>query len=192
MTERNTEIPWYKSQMTPKDVARYFRDYAVYGGYNVGKKYQTYGELWSEDEMVVQTGLLHLILDKMEDMQRQKFEEQRKKNWHVSHKTWLRVHVSSMRRLLAQHEKEAKRLIEMFGSEIKRSSDLIEERELRHFSQLFRNSREEYRGAEAALRCKVARMQSVKKRDDLLNLKGIGKKTLQKLQSRATQAARCN
>ena len=64
-TERDTEIPTDNRHKTPREIAQYLHDLDL----RIGKKYKTYGDLWSVPDGTLQIGLLHLILDSLEVIQ---------------------------------------------------------------------------------------------------------------------------
>ena len=164
---RNRTLYDFEKHKTPRDVAEYFR----YEGRKIGKEYATHGDVWDVKDSVVQTGLLHLILDELKKTPTDPLD---------NHDVWVRKEGIKCLKLIKTHERESSRLIKMFGTK-NLGHDLVNRSDIHYLSKLFRSDRPVYHKRIMFLKEKIARLKSVKKPDDVINLEGIGKKTTQKL-----------
>ena len=174
MPERNEELEEWQKHKTPRDVARYMRDRA----HSVGSRYETHEDVWQASDAIVQTGLLHLILDILEQ---DRFDPMDR------HRRWLSYWHPEVTKAIAAHERHRKRLVAMFGEEVNLGMDMDNHLDIHHSSQLYRLDTEVHRRKFQDLESKLKRMRSVRKPEDVSNLNGIGKKKaveiLQKMQT---------
>ena len=177
MSERNQELPESQQHKTPTPLAEYMRSV----GAEVGREYKTHGEIWDADPQLMQIGLLHLILDELEDMQ--KTEDPME-----GHAYWLNHIRDNVEKLNREHATQLLRLLLMFGADAKLGSDMENGFDIHKSSQVFRRNRWRHSVEMTDLEKKVKRLKSVCNPEDVVNLHGIGKKTaLKLLQNRNTQ-----
>lgn len=166
------------SHMTPKQVALYMRD----EGYTVGRKYETHGNVWDEREEVVQTGLLHLILDAIEDTQPQPSVLD-------AHQDWLIMWYPYVAKAIAEHEEQRRRLVAMFGDDAYLGPDATNFRDIHCFSMVYRTDPERHQNDLNELERKTKRMKKVLKPEHITRLHGIGEarasRILGKLQAKS-------
>lgn len=183
MPERDGKLEEWEKHKTPKGVAEYMRD----EGRSVGRKYETHGDVWQASDATVQTGLLHLILDKLE---LDKLEQMQKRADPMEgHREWLEHWHPRVTKAIAEHEKHRKRLVAMFGEEAKLGADMRNYFDIHRSSRLYRRDTAEHYRAFERLELKLKRMRSVRKPEDVSNLDGIGQKKalqiLQKMQAKS-------
>jgi hypothetical protein len=165
---RDDIIPLWGQHKSPRDIALYMRSV----GDRVGKEYKTHGEVWDADS-ALKTGLLHLILDKLESSN-QTDEALR------GHREWLTVWHKKILKMVAMHQKERDRLVKMFGHD-KIGPDMNNHFTVHESSLAFRTHRRRHFGRCRDLAAKVKRMRSVRKPEDAANLDSIGKKRTEQL-----------
>jgi len=178
MPERNEKLYEWEKHKTPKGVAEYMRDQ----GRTVGRKYETHGDVWQANDAIVQTGLLHLILDKLEQMQERSDPME-------GHQEWLEHWHGRVTKAVAEHEKQKARLLVMFGADANLGADLRNYFDVHRSSRLYRRDSTNHLQAFERLEEKIKRMRSVRKPEDVENLEGIGEKKalkiLQKMQTKS-------
>ena len=167
--EREDELPLWEQHKSPAKVARYMRD----EGRVVGRTYKTHGDVWNVEHSLVQVGLLHLILDELELIREGKEDPLEE------HIEWLEYWKPIIDKLLVKHRRQKERLIAMFHTE-ELGKDL-RHHNINLFSCVYRADRARHRDMVDLLREKVERMASVKSVEQIINLKGIGKKTAAKI-----------
>ena len=165
-SERDQSLPYYRRHMTPRDVAEYMRT----TGSDIGREYKTHGDVWDADDATLKTGLLHLILDELQRLNCSSDELLRR------HALWLKHFRQDLACLIAKYDKERYRLVRMFKTD-KLGPDMKNEFTLLNASQIFRSeNRREYREWLTDLESKYERLRSVKRPEDIKNLRGVGKK----------------
>jgi len=165
--DKNTPLSDYERVRTPRDVARYARNW------NLGKEYRTHGDVWSAGESIVQTGLLHLILDEL--------QKEPEPDPLIKHREWLKCYYPYVSSLFKEHEKQRRRLAVMFGEGARLGRDASIYPDISMFSAMYRRDRQDHYESIESIKRKISRMKSVKKPKDVTNLAGIGKKTAEKL-----------
>lgn len=169
MPSRDEEIPVDARHMSASDIATYMRT----DGKRLGREYKTHGEIWDVDKDVVQIGLLHLILDELQ-------KDKAARDPMDAHATWLTQWRPEMLIILESFEAQRARLFAMFGTE-----DLGEDVQngfgIHESSLLYRKNLRRHWEYVYALNGQLQRLSSVKKPEDIVNLRGIGKKTAAKL-----------
>jgi hypothetical protein len=178
----DSEHPLYEWEQhkTPRDLAIYYRT----KGSTVGRRYLTETQIWKADDSKVQIGLLHLIVDKLEEIAKanSKVEDRL-----LVHRRWLNHYKGFFDRMDQRHKQERARLKKMFGRLRELGEDVTYSFCPNHAAKLFATERILYdiamRNAEDALK----RMQAVKEPSDVVSLKGIKKvraaKILKRLQT---------
>ena len=171
MEDRSTPIGWRERIRTPKEVAQYFRT----RGSTVGRDYKTYGDIWDIKPDVVQVGLLHLILDTLEEIHTPKLSPLE------IHRIWLNHVRGEAERTLACHKKECDRISKFCDLKL-----LLDDANLSLFAciEYLRESHKRMaeKGQKYALheikeiRERTERLKLVQTLDDLEQLHGIGKK----------------
>lgn len=163
----------YEQHKTPKQVAQYMRTI----GRGVGRKYTTHGSVWNVSDQVLQIGLLHLLLDELELLNNKAKKEavnDRKRQ------RWLRDWHPKVTSLLANIKQQEKRLSEMFGTNFPRPC-YWSRLDIHDFSEYFHEDFDWFSKCLKMQESRLARLKSVKKPEDVINLHGIGKKTAEKL-----------
>lgn len=145
-------------------------------GFGVGRKYKTYGELWDVEPEILQTGLLHLILDQLEKTPINKDLEIE------THSKWLQREYPRVSALICKHQKECQRIekfcrLELLGRDVK---DVDPNR----FSLTYRQSWSDHWKLLTKLMAKVDRLKKVKSLEDLAELAGIGMTAAKKIKTK--------
>ena len=165
MSNRDEKLWAWEKHKTPRDVAQYFRS----EGSGVGREYNTHGDVWAASEAIVQTGLLHLILDKLEEMQKPKDLMKR-------HPVWLEIWHPLVTKEVAEFEKHRKRLTNMFGGEADLGCDMSNCFDVHYSSDLYLQGGDRHKQRYESFKKQLMRLKSVRKPEDVINLEGIGKK----------------
>jgi hypothetical protein len=170
MPERDDKLPWWQRLMSAKAVAQYMRN----EGRDIGSEYSTHGDVWDEKDEVVQTGLMHLILDQLQRLNANKDE------WYDQHRRWLRDHYDEAQRLVMEHAQHKSRLVALCGAEVYRSSDL-RSNSIHWMAETYYRGWSEYKELRDLVKERVDSMKKVRKVEDVGILYGIGKKTAAKI-----------
>lgn len=183
MTRHDDDLKEDEKHKTARDLALYMRNEGKY----VGRHYAKHSEIWNVPEDRVQTGLLHLILDTLEEMVETDQCTRSKRDPLDIHRDFLNDYYRVAMELFSEYEKQRMRLIAMFGEDIDLGHDMHNNLDIHEISRLYRESR--YRSeCIHYLGRKISRLKSVRKPEDVSNLYGIGKKKsmriLQKLKAR--------
>lgn len=170
MPDRDEKFEGWQRHKTPRDVARYMRS----GGAGIGRNYETHGNVWDVDNDILQTGLLHLILDELEKVSKQLDQEDPMDE----HRRWLNNYRQDVIKLNNQHKQERDRLFKMFGPNVFLGSDVRNNFDMHRSSRLYRMNSVRHSREYNDLVAKIKRMKSVKKPKDAINLCGVGKKSV--------------
>ena len=174
--QRDTKREGWEQHLTPRRVARYMRS----EGKDVGRGYLTHGAIWdAKDDLKI--GLLHLILDAAE-------EKKKQSDALDAHREWLICHHSDTLKLCLDYKEQALRIrCTLCGEHTRtvatKSQDLYMWRysDIHDFAWLWCNQREEFYIKRDELISIFERLQSVKTPEDLIKLRGIGKRTVAKV-----------
>lgn len=169
MSKREEKIEG-SNHMTPRDVAVYMRSEGAY----VGRSYETHGDVWNAEHQVLQTGLLHLILDQLEA------QGKCKKDPLDGHGFWLGAWHKHLQIQIATYVKQRQRLVEMFRTE-KIARDMSRYFSIHSFSLLWRHNQPGHLSRYIELNESIEMLRSVRTPSDATKLDGIGKKTAAKL-----------
>lgn len=181
--ERDTKREPGEQFLTPRRVAKYMRS----EGKDVGRNYSTHGAIWdAKDDLKI--GLLHLILDAAE-------EKKRQRDALDAHREWLLRCHSYIMKLCLDCKSQSLRIRSTLCGKHERtvatkSPDLYTWRytDIHDFAWCWCNDREEYFIKRNELILVVERLTSVKTPEDLIKLRGIGKRTVAKvIESMKTQ-----
>jgi len=170
MPDRNDKFRDWERHKTPRDVAKYMRS----DGYGIGRPYETHGDVWDVNKDVLQIGLLHLILDELEKIS----NRLDKADPMDGHRRWLADYRQYVIELNSQHKQERDRLFKMFGSNVFLGSDVRNDFDIHRSSRLYRIDIIQHCQEAYDLIAKIKRMKSVKKPEDAINLRGVGKKSV--------------
>jgi Xaa-Pro aminopeptidase len=177
MAKREDELPFYERHKSPAEVAEYMRNDGRY----VGRDYETHGQIWDEKNELVQTGLLHLILDEI------KLLSQGTDSGMHKHARFLEYYHAELAKLVSAYHKNYKRLAAML-----RTEKLIYERHMpclciSRFSYLYRKNFNEFFKEKLNLTKQVKLIRSIKSPAEIERLPGVGKKTAERLRKALEQ-----
>ena len=180
LDDSETPLDDYQQHKTPRQVAQYFRNEDYEGdGSGVGSEYKTHGDLWGVDNGTVIVGLLHLILDELRESNAVDDEMRR-------HPYWLVRHRDQIEKLIEEHARECDRIATFCDLEFLKSD--VHTKDLHEFSRLFRTDDHAYWDARKDLREKVERLSSVNAIDDIEKLKGIRKKSADRIREKMAKS----
>lgn len=195
MARHDDKLKEDRKHLTDRGLASYMRNEGKLAGNYYGNNH----EIWNAPRERLQTGLLHLILDRLEQIEElaRKNEEHKKPKPSPLdiHREFLNVHYPKVLKVSKKHAKERKRLIAMFGEDVDLGSDMDISFDIHDMAQYFRGNyfrgnREGYWVFKAII-MKVNRLKSVRKPEDVSNLHGIGKmrsmRILQQLRAKEQQ-----
>jgi hypothetical protein len=175
MAKREDELPPNEMHKSPVDVAEYMHRQ----GRRVGRTYKTHGEVWDAKTEVVQTGLLHLILDKIESLD-QPVKRPQDNGMH-EHSFFLKYYHTELMRLVSVYNKHYDRLLSLLHTK-KLVSDYYKPCLcMSRFSYLYRKDFQRFYREKRDLIEQVSLIRSIKTADEIGKLPGIGKKTAAKL-----------
>jgi len=167
MTKRDTPIPEFSQHFSPRDIAKYFHGV----GHSVGSKYKTYGDIWGAPDELRKIGLLHLILEELEKLNREP------EGWIKLHREWLLYWQPIIDSLLKKRDFHINRINKMIGVAIN-SNDMRHDyywTSLPYLAEVFRRNQSRHEMWLKYLRSQAKRLVSVKKPEDIIKLEGIGK-----------------
>jgi len=175
MSNSDTPIPEYSQHFSPRDIAKYFHN----EGADVGRKYKTHGEIWSAPIEHRKIGLLHLIL---EELQRLNKDDD---GWITAHREWLTNWQPWIVKLHKKRDFHINRIDKMMGVNVK-SDDMCRGyfwTSLPWLGETFIRNRSRHKEWLGRLEQQVKRLASVKKPEHIIKLQGIGKVTAAKILS---------
>lgn len=172
--ERDSKIEGFYQHFTPRQVAEYMRS----KGRLVGRRFSTHGAIWdAKDEQKL--GLLHLILDAIEKRSDEALDK---------HREWLRLQHAHALQLCLEYQKQKTRILSTLCGEhvttvMLKSQDFEDWKysDIHRLAQYWCNNTEEYTRQVNELQGVVWRLRAVQKPEDLITLRGVGKKTVEKV-----------
>ena len=190
MSSRDEEFTFWNRRKSPKEVAEYMHT----EGSCVGLEYKTHGDIWDAPSDLVQVGLLHMVIDRLDDIK--KFVD-KPHDMMAGHSAWLFSFHERAVKVLSDHKKECERInefcdVRLLGKDIKLYDDInsLSWTYRKDFADgkwdavILRGKYYRHRGIER-LESQVKRLKSVKTIGDIENLAGIGKKTAAKIINKA-------
>lgn len=179
MLNRDTKTKDFRQHLTPRQVAEHMRS----EGSSVGRRFLTYGAIWdAKDEQKL--GLLHLILDAVEGKRRQDDALDK-------HREWLLFGHQYTLRLCRHYQEHKARILNTLCDEsmrdvLEKSPDMCDWKysDINRFAYLRSHNYEEYVVEKNELIGVVSRLGAIRNLEDLITLRGIGKKTVAKITER--------
>ena len=168
--ERHDKLFFFEKHKTPKDVARFMRK----EGKGVGREYETHGDVWDASDSLLQVGLLHLILDRLDEISNHLTSP---KDQLEIHRQWIRngMHEASIE-VIKDYKKELTRIskfcdLELLGKDARSTIDIHD------LSKEFRSSNDWVKRTRSFEKLKdlTGRLRYVRSLDDITRLDGIGK-----------------
>lgn len=169
--ERNERLPSWKGHLSEKQLAQLRIDECA----DVGKIYETWGDVWNADPNDVQIGLLELILQELKRKTATEREEKR-------HRLFLLKYREKILKLIRGIEKEISRIEKLFG---RIASEDAYVSPIQMYVVIARMGRFQDLNRECdRLNVQLKKLKGIKKVDDLIGLTGIGANKLNKIKQR--------
>lgn len=177
MPERDEPL---NRHLSAADLAEYFHTECP----SLGRTYKTHGEVWAcnKDERLI--GLLHLILTEMRKHRESINDVDSELQ---AHRSWLTIGKPKVDRVNAKHERQCSRIARMLGCSVDvlfamRNTDfgnrISENLAMWWFG---RKNNDMYLRTIRDTESSVKRLKLVRTAKDLIKLKGVGRKGVQKL-----------
>lgn len=183
MIKHDTKLPACSRHKTPKDVAEYMRS----EGRRVGRIYETHGSVWGAPDDLQQVGLLHLVVDRLEEIN--KVLCKKPLDMLAGQSAWLLRFHSRAVEAIAEHKRQCDRIAKFCDIELLRG-DAEQGKSIHDLSREYRLSFAKHEWL-AVFECgkyyqhngiidiesKTKRLRSVKSLNDIEKLRGIGYRT---------------
>jgi hypothetical protein len=190
------ELPLHEQHQTPKSIAQHMRGY----GKDVGKTYRTLKAIWNAPNEELQTGLLHLIIDKLEEIA--DILSKKPVDMMAGHAAWMFRFHQRAEKAIEDHKKECARVnkfcdVSLLGRDAKQRHDInFMSQDYRHdFATGDRDANflqgKYYKHSRIIeVEEKVKRLKSVKSISDIEKLDGIGKVKAEKIRAKVSRQSR--
>jgi hypothetical protein len=187
------ELPLHSQHQTPKSIAQYMRG----RGKDVGKIYKTLKDIWHAPNDELQIGLLHLIVDQLEEIT--DVLSKKPVDMMAGHAAWMFRFHQRAEKAIEDHKKECARVnmfcdVSLLGRDAKQFSDIhfLSEQYRCDFATgdwhaIFSQGKYYKHSRLIEVEEKVKRLKSVKSIDDIEKLDGIGKTKAAKIRAKVSQ-----
>ena len=193
MDRREKELPWHSRHKTAQGVAEYMRS----EGRGVGREYRTHGSIWDAPNDLLQVGLLHLVVDRLEAIEKALGEKPL--DMMAGQAAWLSRFHQRAEKAIKDHKRECARVNKICDVSLLRR-DAVLDQDIHDLSEEYRRAFAEgewwatcnrggyyrHRGI-IEIEEKVKRLKTVKTIDDIENLKGIGSSLAAKIRDKVSK-----
>lgn len=172
MPERNDKILGHAQRKTFSEAA----DEIMSQG--VGRRYETYGELWDMPENERTVGLLELVLTEIREIRKGNDSDRMLEE----HRSFLKYWFDDVTKLIDQRNKLVGKIRNKFPK-LGYNSQLSCNGNIHIFSWLYRTNLDQFNDRIEDLEKQIALLKTIKTVDDLKKFDGIGPKTLAKIKA---------